>query len=259
MLTVAGALCVLGAGAAAGETAGSGDLAAWGSVLARAARDGGLDYAEIARDPADLERFLASLSDVAAGGRSPADELALWINAYNAVVAHFVIERYPAIRSVKDVDGFFDALTFRIAGEALTLDEIEERARALGDPRAHFAVVCASASCPDLRGEPYRGEDLDAQLEEQTRAFLARPDKGLAWRPESAELWLSSIFKWYAGDFTGGSTVVAYFVRGQVLEWILPHLPAELRRQLEGVDLSIHYMKYDWSLNDRPAAPAGGG
>jgi len=233
--------------------------AAWERVLGRAARGGGLAYAEIARDPADLGSFLAALGDARPEGAPRAEQLAFWINAYNAVVAHFVLERYPGIRSVREVEGFFDELTFPVAGEGLTLDEIEGRARALGDPRVHFAVVCASASCPDLRAEPYRAADLDRQLEEQTRAFLADADKGLAFDPAGGDLWLSSIFKWYAGDFTGGSTIVAYFARGRLLEWILPHLPSELRLRIEGADPSVRYLEYDWALNDRSAPPAGDG
>ena len=170
-------------------------------------------------------------------------------NAYNAVTAKFVLDLYPGIASVKEVDGFFDAKSFLVAGESLALDEIEGRARAEGDPRVHFAVVCASTSCPDLRFEPYRGVDLEDQLAEQTLEFLADTEKGL--RFEGKELWVSSIFKWYAGDFTGGSTVVAFFARGKVLDWILQHLPEDLARRIQEADPSVKFLDYDWSLNDR--------
>jgi len=133
----------------------------------------------------------------------------------------------------------------------LTLDQIETRARNLGDPRVHFAVVCASASCPDLRDEPFVAARLDEQLGDQTRRFLRDPSKGLRYDRQANEVWLSSIFKWYAGDFTGGSTLVAFVVRGPVLEWLLPHLDPALAEEIRRRDPAIRFLDYDWSLNDR--------
>lgn len=223
--------------------------APWARVLAEFERSGGLDYAGLRSKSEDLDSYLASLLAARPGAASREQRIAFWCNVYNAVTARFVLDDYPEIESVKAVRGFFDTKTFPVAGEDLTLDEIESRARAEGDPRVHFAVVCASTSCPDLRFEPYRSADLDRQLEEQTQAFLADTQKGLQLRGD--DLWVSSIFKWYAGDFTGGSTVVAFFARGKVLEWILPHLPEDLAQQIREADPSLKYLDYDWSLNDR--------
>ncbi len=254
LVLLASATVVAGCPPAAGgpEEAGSVDLESWRRVLESHARDGGLDYAGLAADRGDLDRFLAELAAARPAAWPESERLAFWINAYNAVVAHFVLERYPGLRSVRDVDGFFDDLTHPVAGERLTLDEIEGRGRDIGDPRIHFAVVCASHSCPDLRPEPFAGASLDRQLEEQTRAFLGQPDKGLRYDAEGNDLWLSSIFKWYAGDFTGGSTVVAFFARGRVLGWVLEHVAPDLRATLEARQPSVSYLDYDWSLNDRP-------
>ncbi|MFQ5525370.1 MAG: DUF547 domain-containing protein [Thermoanaerobaculia bacterium] len=223
--------------------------APWARVLDGFWSDGGLDYAGLRASPDDLHGYLESLASARPAEAGQKERIAFWSNAYNAVTAGFVLERYPKIESVKAVDGFFDSLHFPVAGEELTLDEIETRARDEGDPRLHFAVVCASTSCPDLRSEPYRGSDLDRQLAEQTRGFLADPSKGL--RFDGEELWLSSIFKWYAGDFTGGSTVVAFFARGKVVDWVLPHLPEALAGRIRAADPSVKYLDYDWSLNDR--------
>jgi hypothetical protein len=252
LLALAAPGCRAGADPAAdGGSGGGGEgAAAWGRALAAHAEDGGLDYAALKRDRGDLDRFLRSLRAARPGQMSDAEALAFWINAYNAVVAHHVLERYPGIRSVQDVDGFFSQLTYPVAGEELTLDAIEEHARDFGDPRVHFAVVCASTSCPDLRGEPYTADELDAQLEEQTRRFLSDEAKGLRYDEKENTAWLSSIFKWYAGDFTGGSTVVAFFARGGVLEWVRKHAPNEIATKLKS-DPSVKYLDYDWSLNDR--------
>ncbi len=247
----------LGAGCARADTAAGRDgvllpsAEPWSRALEIGFADGGLDYAALAADSEDLDLYLASLRDARPEEAGRAGRIAFYSNAYNAVVARFVLDRYPEIESVRDVEGFFDELTFPIAGTELTLDEIETRARDEGDARVHFAVVCASHSCPDLRFEPYRAADLERQLEEQTRAFLSDSGKGLRYDQQRNELWLSSIFKWYAGDFTGGSTVVAFFARGKVLDWVLAELPADLADTLRRAGPSVRYLDYDWSLNDR--------
>jgi len=74
----------------------------------------------------------------------------------------------------------------------------------------------------------------------------------MRYEPDSNTLYLSPIFKCYAGDFTGGSTVVAFFARGKVLGWLLPHLPEQMQKDLSATQPSIRYLDYDWSLNDRP-------
>ena len=245
-------LWTVGPFAAPAKAAGGLDeVALWDRLLTAHGRDGGLDYAALAQNENELDRYLATVAvadpDLMDGNR----RLAFWINAYNAVVAKLVLDRYPGLESVRDVDGFFDELTYRVAGEDRTLDAIETAARDLGDPRVHFAVVCASTSCPDLRAEAFVADRLDTQLEEQTVAFLADAQKGLRLDERQGDLYLSSIFKWYAGDFTGGSTVVAFFSRGKVVEWLLPHLPAGLAARVEAADPSVRYLDYDWSLNDR--------
>lgn len=227
---------------------------AWSRVLAEHVVRGGVDYAALQgsrESREDLATFLRSLEGARPGEMGEDAALAFWIDAYNAVVIHHVLERYPGIESVRDVDGFFDELTFPVAGEELTLDEIEGRGIGIGDERIHFAVVCASTSCPDLRDEPYEAARLDAQLRDQTRIFLSDETKGLRWEPEEDTLWLSSIFKWYAGDFTGGSTVVAFFARGGVLDWVAEHAPEGIARELREEEPSVRYMEYDWGLNDR--------
>ena len=156
---------------------GGTERAAWGRVLRNFVRDGGVDYAGLKALPEDLESYLASLAAVRPETLDPSEALAFWCNAYNAVVLRHVLDRYPGIESVKAEDGFFNSLTFPVAGAERTLDEIESEGRELGDPRIHFAVVCASTSCPDLLDEPFRGEEIDSQLSRLTRRFLADPTK----------------------------------------------------------------------------------
>ena len=241
-----------GSSGSSGSSEGKPATEAWQQVLERFHADGGLDYAGLAADRANLDIFLNSLSGVDADSLAKNDRMAFWINAYNAVTAHHVLERYPGIQSVQDVKGFFDKLTYPVAGQSRTLDAIETAGRDLGDARIHFAVVCASTSCPDLRGEAFRGATVEAQLKDQTLQFLANPSKGMRYDEAKNDVYLSSIFKWYAGDFTGGSTVVAFFARGGVLDWVAANSPSAVKAKLEKNKPSVAYLDYDWGLNDRP-------
>ncbi|HEX2253814.1 MAG TPA: DUF547 domain-containing protein, partial [Thermoanaerobaculia bacterium] len=237
--------------AAARAAAPAGGTAAWDRLARKHVRDGGVDYAAVARDRADLDAFLAHVRRTDPAKLPTNDRLAFLTNAYNAVVVHHVLALYPGVKSVKDVDGFFDEKTFPVGGKPMTLDALETAAREI-DPRVHFAVVCASTSCPDLRGEAYTGARIDRQLREQTHRFLADPNKGLRYDEKANELHLSSIFKWYAQDFTDSSRVVAFFARGGVRDWVVEHLgDRRLAERIRQREPGVRYMDYDWSLNDR--------
>lgn len=115
----------------------------------------------------------------------------------------------------------------------MSLDEIEEGLRQLGEPRIHMAIVCASKSCPDLRREPYAAAKLEEQLADAAMAFLNNPAKGL--RMESGAIRVSKIFDWFGGDFEATGGVAAFLTRSHAA------LPAELPVKAD--------LPYDWSLN----------
>ena len=137
------------------------DHATWDGLLKRYVKEGFVDYRGVQQERAVLDGYFTSLRDVnPAQLGSREEQLAFWINAYNACVFQAVLDRYP-LQSVRQVQGFFDGLKYRIAGRDLTLNQVEEQGRALGDWRIHFAVVCASTSCPPLRSEAYMAERLN--------------------------------------------------------------------------------------------------
>ncbi|MEM7496058.1 MAG: DUF547 domain-containing protein, partial [Myxococcota bacterium] len=108
-------------------------------------------------------------------------------------------------------------------------------------PRIHFAINCASRSCPDLRVGAYLPRELDAQLESSTRRFLADTRKGM--RIQGERLFVSPIFKWFRRDFAEHS--------GSVLAFIGSYAPKELAQPLSRfTDRDLAYLDYDWSLND---------
>ncbi|PIQ83149.1 MAG: hypothetical protein COV75_09050 [Candidatus Omnitrophica bacterium CG11_big_fil_rev_8_21_14_0_20_63_9] len=218
------------------------DHGLWNELVERYAQDGRVDYDGVAQDAETLERYLALLADTDPEQLpSPESRLAFWINAYNASVFKGVLDHRP-LKSVKDIKGFFDRLRYPVGGEELTLNQIEERARASGDWRVHFAVNCASASCPPLRPEAYAAGSLEAQLADQTTQFLANTRDGL--RLDGPTLWVSSIFKWYAKDFSPSR-----LTSNALLDLLDPYLPESVRQAARARTFTMRYLPYDWSLN----------
>jgi hypothetical protein len=217
------------------------DPAAFDAVLAARARDGGFDYRGASgQDRKRLAAYLSNLGDADPAAMGPEERKAFWINAYNAMAIAIVLEKYP-VKSIREIDGAFQAVRRRIGGAMRTLDEIENLLRDTKDPRIHFAIVCASKSCPPLAGRAYRAENLDAALDAQGRAFVNDPTKNVLDRA-SGRLALSKIFDWNRKEFErDGATLGAYVARfvsvSSVASWAatFPNPP--------------EFLEYDWALN----------
>ena len=226
------------------------DHAPWDALLRRHVDEAGrVDYRGLGQDRVTLDGYLAGMAEADVSGLPPADQLAFWINAYNACAIQGVLERYP-VASVKRISGFFDERPCRVAGAARTLNEIEAQGRALGDWRIHMAVVCASSSCPILRREAYAADRLDAQLRDNTERFLRDPSRGL--RLDGRTLWVSRIFTWYAADVVPGGRLQPATLVDALTPYLAPGQagPARTARTLKFLD-------YDWALNDQGAGNAG--
>ena len=196
-----------------------------------------VDYPAWRADPR-WPALLASLRDFdAARLRGRNDKLAFWINAYNILAIRMVLDHAP-LSSIRDAGSLFSPVWSKpagvVAGKMRTLHEIEhEILRGMGEPRIHFAIVCASVSCPDLRREPYRAAMLEAQLNNQAKNFLNTPGKGLNIGDNG--IYLSKIFDWFADDFAASGGITAFISRYRKL----PDTPT--RR--------ISFLNYNWSLN----------
>ena len=206
-----------------------------------------VDYRAVKADPAYAEA-LAVLAEarVEALG-SDAEREAFWINAYNLLAIKAVLDQYPTV-SIKDGGSLFSPIWKKsigaVGGTPYSLDAIEHGIlrKAFREPRVHFAIVCASLSCPDLRPEPFVAARLGAQLDGQTAAFLGNPAKGLAPGADGRSARVSSIFKWFAGDFEGSGGVAA-FIRAKS--------PSDVAVRIRALtDAGLSYLDYDWSLND---------
>jgi hypothetical protein len=243
-------------GPVGGQAAGSFDHSALDGLLKTFVNDEGwVDYTGLQREPAKLDAYLATLGAAAPQSFSSDSEcLAFWINAYNAfTLADVLDDVYKKAKGVKEVSGFFDKKRHRIAGADLTLDEIEKRGRDLKDARIHFAVNCASTSCPKLQRFAYTGAALEEQLTRISREFLNDPVRGMKIERGKNEVRLSSIFKWYAGDFTGSSSLLARVKAevsgGEILEYVKKYAPEDTVKFINESKPAVKYLDYDWSLN----------
>jgi hypothetical protein len=244
-----GVLVMLGSSVAFADERGI-DHAAWDALLHRYVdAHGAVDYrAWHDEGQHALKAYLERLAETDVSRLAKEEALAFWINAYNACVVQGVLEQYP-ISSVKDAPGFFEKITYRIGKESLTLNEIEGRGRKLGDWRVHFALVCASSSCPFLRRESYVAGRLDEQLTEQTRRFLVDAQRGV--RVEGRTLWLSKIFDWYKRDVLPASELgwLGRLTPETLLPRIEPYLDRHIAQAIRSKRLSISFLDYNWSLN----------
>ena len=215
--------------------------------------DGRVDYRGMKGDEARLDGYLQALAAVDPGALGREARIAFWINAYNAFTLRLILDHYPGIGSIKEIPrgDRWKARRWRVNGRDYSLDEIEHQIlRKAGEPRMHFAIVCASFSCPDLRDGAYDADRLDAQLTEAVRGFLANPAKGLSFGDEPGRLYgtnhvlrVSSIFDWFEGDFEAAA--------GSVVDFILPYAPEDSARYIRAHRdaIQVSHLDYDWSLN----------
>ncbi len=204
-----------------------------------------VNYAGVSSaDRAALDRYVDSLEQTAVSALNRDEQLAYWINLYNAATVKLILDNYP-VESIRDIrpglfaSGPWDIELLTIEGEELSLNDVEHRIiRPIWqDPRIHYVVNCASYGCPDLYPEPLSAENWNAVFDESARAYINHP-RGV--RFDGNRLILSSIFDWYVSDFNGDlAGVIAH-----VTQYVSP----EMASRLQAHDGRVAY-EYDWSLN----------
>lgn len=220
-------------------------------VLARVVKADGVDYAALRADHVDLDRYRVQLARSTVP-TAHAEKLVFYINAYNALTLALVVDQLPADQarwerwSIKDAGSTFTNVwkkfTFEVAGQWLSLNAIEhEVLRPLGEPRIHFAINCASRSCPPLIAEPFRTATLDAQLTAVATAFA---QSSYHVRLDGKDLQVNPILSWFGDDFRAGGGVAAF---------LAPRTRPEVRHYLEQGG-TLDFFTYDWLLN-RAAVP----
>ena len=200
---------------------------------------GGVDYEGILKDKAKLEAYLEVVNaHPPESSWTQQEKKAYLINAYNAFTVQLIIENYP-LESIRDIgwvlNNPFTTEFAKIGGKSYSLDDIEKgMLLKMGDPRVHFAINCASASCPKLLNEAYIASKLEQQLEASTFYFINSKENKLA----KTEVELSKIFKWYASDFETRDSSVLKFINAYSKTQVDP-------------DATISYLDYSWKLNSK--------
>ena len=200
------------------------------------------------KDQAKLDRYLNHLARGSLTKRASRNaRLAFWINAYNAVTVKGILREYPttSIRNhTARLYGYniWKDLLLNVGGKNVSLEMIEhDILRKMGDARIHFAIVCASQSCPRLLNEAYTPEKVNQQLDANAKVFFASREN-FRFDAKRNRVYLSTILKWFAEDF--GRT------QAEQLRSVAPFLPKSGRLAAKQKSVKVSYLSYDWGLND---------
>jgi len=215
----------------------------WNQLLKKHVNsDGRVNYKGFQADSVVLNTYLGYLSEnPPPSSASKAEKTAFWINAYNAFTISLITKHYP-IKSIKDIkkgipfiNTVWDIKFIKIGGKTYDLNNIEHSIlrKKLFDPRLHFALNCASTSCPKLLNEAFEAKILEQQLQKAAKNFINDSSKN---ELQASSARLSMIFSWYNGDFTKKSSLID-FINQYSTTKISP-------------TANIGFKEYDWSLND---------
>ncbi|MCD4779740.1 MAG: DUF547 domain-containing protein [Candidatus Omnitrophica bacterium] len=228
----------------------------YNQVLEEFVTGGLVDYKGLKNDKR-LEKYMEHLSNVNPYILDENEQLAFWINTYNAFTLKLIKDAYP-VKSINDLSTggpvfdpvikqtVLDKFKFKIDNKKYSLNQIKHQIirKRFNEPRIHFALVCAAKSCPPLRSEAYQADKLNEQLSDQAFRFLNDPSQN-GIDLNNKEIYLSGILKWYMIDSARD--------KYGLVKYVLPYWPINMR-QAVGVDVrswTIRFVEYDWALNER--------
>ena len=202
-------------------------------------KEGLVSYGVISNNIGEVTDIISLAKDIRYDKKNDTAK-ALWVNLYNLLVIKSVAENYP-IKSPMEVTGFFDREKHQVLGKTFTLNELEKEKllEVYGDGRLHFVLVCAAKGCPVIEGFAYQPNNLDEQLDKQTRKNINAPSF-IRVDKEGEIVKISEIFKWYKHDFTQNGQTILEFIN-------------KYRDKKIPASFSVEYYAYDWSLNDLKA------
>jgi len=214
-----------------------------------------VNYSSIKAARSSLDSLVDDIAAADLEGTSLDQKLAFYCNAYNILTIRSIVDVYP-VASIRDIDGVWDRKQWLVAGEGLTLNQIEHEIlrKDFSEPRIHVAVNCSSTGCPPLLPVPFYPDSIDQLLTRAAREFAASETHN-KFDTQKNEAHISSIFDWYGDDFTekyykAGAYPSLSRKKNAALSFLIAHLPEEQAASLSGLDLKASYLDYDWSLND---------
>ena len=181
----------------------------WNDLLQKhVTKDGIVNYKGFKKERAKLLTYITSLGKNMPNDTWSKDEkLAYWINAYNAMTVDLILRNYPT-KSIKDISKPWNQRLWKLGEKWYNLDEIEHKIlRKMNEPRIHFAINCASFSCPPLLNEAFTAEKLEQQLTQVTKVFLADSKRNTITQDK---LEISKIFKWFSKDFKQNGSLIDF-------------------------------------------------
>ena len=213
------------------------DHSKWTVLLQKHVDENGfVNYQNFAQDREELNEYLGYLSSFSPDASwSVQEQLAYYINLYNAYTVQLILDNYPTA-SIKDLNGPWTKAFVPVGNKRLSLGGIENSIlRKMNEPRIHFAINCASFSCPKLLNEAFTASKIDAQLDLVTRDFVNSDRNQIT--PSKAQV--SQLFNWYAKDYlTNGTATVKAFINRY----------SEVKISN---DTTLEFLEYDWSLNEQ--------
>lgn len=192
--------------------------------------NGRVNYKDWKKEQNELKKYIRTLEEnIPKKSWSKNDKLAYWINTYNAITIDLILDNFP-VKSIKEIKNRFEKKLYK---KKYSLGDIEHKIlRKMNEPRIHFAINCASKSCPKLLNESYNGRKLEEQLKAVTKAFLCNPKKNIL---KNNEVYLSRIFLWFSKDFGTKKEKINFISKYSGIKLTNP---------------KIRYLAYDWSLNN---------
>ncbi len=210
----------------------------WDQLLQKhVSRNGVVSYSGFKNDAVKLNEYLAQLkSNHPKETWSKKETMAYWINAYNAFTVRLILDNMPTT-SIMNINGgkAWDMKFIKIEGKLYSLNDIEhKKLRAIyKDPRIHFAVNCASFSCPRLSNKAFTAVNLEEHLNKMAVSFVNNPSKN---KLTSNSIQISQLFEWYKDDFT---------MKGSIIDFINTYSKVKVQ-----ANAKVSYLKYDWNLNN---------
>lgn len=212
------------------------DHSEWNMLLKKyVAKNGDVDYKGFKSEAEKLNSYVSYLENqIPTKEWTVNKQLAYFINVYNANTIKLIIDNYP-LKSIKDISSPWIKERFKIGDKNFSLAGLENGVlREMNEPRIHFAINCASTSCPKLLNEAYTEANVMDLMEKATKEFINNTTKNKISK-DSAKI--SEIFKWYKSDFTEN---------GSVIDYINMYSNTKIN-----ANTSVDYIEYDWSLNDQ--------
>jgi hypothetical protein len=208
----------------------------WDQLLSKYVdNDGVVQYAKIKADPS-FERCISTFSAMKVSPEwKPEMELCYWINVYNAFTIKLICDHYP-LKSITDIKDPWKQKFITLNGEKFSLDQIENEILRpkFKDPRVHFAINCASISCPKLNNRAFFPESLNKMLDKLAKGFVNDPTRNVLAKDK---IQISKIFEWFSDDFSARGGLTGYINR--------------FANEQVDPEATIEFLDYNWNLNGK--------